>query len=287
MRHPVKAGAADDAHPVPDVPDLGSRVFDDVFHTMSKAELLKWADDVLTPTAKLAMDGKGEFKAGDHCQFCKVKATCRKRAEYNLELARYDFEMPAELEAFEIDAILMKAGQLAAWAADVKEYALSQALLGVDYGHFKVVEGRSNRRYTSEAEVAAAVSAAGYNPFEQKLLGITAMTSLLVKKKFEQLLGRLVEKPQIRISPSSGGMWTKLSKKPYYIKPLQKHMASGRTSDKRSGCLHIIGSSRSITACWVFTFGLPPDCPDKPEVYLPSARLPGGTSHHSRQGKRR
>lgn len=61
-------------------------------HIMSKEDLLRWADEVLEPTALLAMEGKGDFKAGDHCRFCKVKATCRKRAEYNLQLARYDFE---------------------------------------------------------------------------------------------------------------------------------------------------------------------------------------------------
>ena len=164
-------------------------------YTMSKAELLRWAEDVLAPTALLAMEGKGEFKAGDHCQFCKVKATCRKRAEYNLELAKYDFEMPDELEDYEIDAILMKVDQLTAWASDVKEYALNQAILGVDYGHFKVVEGRSNRKYTSEEDVAQAVESAGYDPYEKKLLGITAMTSLLGKKKFEELLGGMVYKP--------------------------------------------------------------------------------------------
>lgn len=164
-------------------------------YTMSKAELLRWAEDVLAPTALLAMEGKGEFKAGPHCQFCKVKATCRKRAEYNLELAKYDFEMPDELEDYEIDAILIKVDQLTAWASDVKEYALNQALLGVDYGHFKVVEGRSNRKYTSEADVAQAVTDAGYDPYEKKLLGITAMTALLGKKKFEELLGGMVYKP--------------------------------------------------------------------------------------------
>ena len=164
-------------------------------YTMSKAELLRWAEDVLAPTALLAMEGKGEFKAGPHCQFCKVKATCRKRAEYNLELAKYDFEMPDELEDYEIDAILIKVDQLTAWASDVKEYALNQALLGVDYGHFKVVEGRSNRKYTSEEAVAQAVTDAGYDPYEKKLLGITAMTALLGKKKFEELLGGMVYKP--------------------------------------------------------------------------------------------
>lgn len=164
-------------------------------YTMGKAELLRWAEEVLVPTARMALEGKGEFKAGDHCQFCKVKATCRKRAEYNLELARYDFEMPAELENHEIDAILMKVDQLTAWAADVKEYALNQALLGVDFGHFKVVEGRSNRKYTSEDEVARTVESAGYDPYEKKLLGVTAMTSLLGRKKFEELLGGMVYKP--------------------------------------------------------------------------------------------
>lgn len=164
-------------------------------HTMSKADLLKWADEVLAPTALLAMEGKGEFHAGDHCQFCKVKATCRKRAEYNLELAKYDFEMPATLETHEIDAILVKVDQLVSWAADVKEYALNQALQGTDYGHFKVVEGRSNRKYTNEDEVAKTVTEAGYDPYEKSILGITAMSKLLGRKKFDELLGSLIFKP--------------------------------------------------------------------------------------------
>ena len=77
-------------------------------YTMSREELLAWAETVLAPAAKLAYEGKGEFKAGDHCQFCKAKANCRKRAEYNLELARYDFEMPALLGDDEVAAFLPK-----------------------------------------------------------------------------------------------------------------------------------------------------------------------------------
>lgn len=162
---------------------------------MSKDDLMKWADETLAPTAILATKGEGEFKAGDHCQFCKVKATCRKRAEYNLEMAKYDFEVPATLEDHEIEAILMKVDQLTSWAEDVKEYALNQALQGKEYEHFKVVEGRSNRKYTDENAVAFAVKDAGFDPYEKKLLGITAMTSLLGKKKFDELLGGLTMKP--------------------------------------------------------------------------------------------
>ena len=47
-------------------------------------ELLQWADKVLIPAATLAATGEGEYSAGKHCQFCRIKATCRKRAEYNL-----------------------------------------------------------------------------------------------------------------------------------------------------------------------------------------------------------
>lgn len=165
-------------------------------YEITKEELLKWADTILAPTAQLAVNGDGEFKAGEHCQFCKVKATCRKRAEYNLELARYDFEMPATLEDEEIEVILSKVDELIAWGSDIKEYALQSALSGKQWSDWKLVEGRSNRRYTDETVVANTVKAAGYDPYEHKVLGITAMTKLLGKTKFEKLLDGYLEKPQ-------------------------------------------------------------------------------------------
>lgn len=163
--------------------------------SISKHELLTWANEVLAPKAKLAYEGKGELNAGDHCQFCKVKATCRKRTEHNLELAKYDFEMPATLDDIEIAAILPKIDQLISWCNDIKDYALQQAQSGTHYQGFKVVEGRSNRKYTDEAVVADSVTKAGFDPYEKKVLGVTAMTTLLGKKRFEELLGELIYKP--------------------------------------------------------------------------------------------
>lgn len=161
----------------------------------SKEELLDWAEKILKPQAELAIKGEGDFAAGDHCQFCSVKSTCRKRAEYNLQLARYDFEMPQDLTRDEIAAILPMIDSLVSWAGDIKEFALQQALSGTEYPGYKVVEGRSNRKYTDDKAVAAAVINAGYDPYEKKLLGITAMTSLLGKKKFEELLSGMITKP--------------------------------------------------------------------------------------------
>lgn len=87
---------------------------------------------------------------------------------------------------------------LTAWAADVKEYALQQAVSGTVFPGWKLVEGRSNRKYTSESAVAAAVEGTGFDPYEKKLLGITAMQKLLGKSRFEELLAPYIEKPQGR-----------------------------------------------------------------------------------------
>ena len=163
---------------------------------LTKDQLLKWADEVLAPIAKLAYEGKGDFHAGDHCQFCKVKANCRERAGYAIELAKYDFVEAPTLDDSEIAAILPQIDTLVSWAEDIKAFALQQALSGVRYPHFKLVEGRSNRKYTDEGAVAAVVLNAGYDPYEKKLLGITAMTKQLGKKRFEELLSGLVVKPQ-------------------------------------------------------------------------------------------
>lgn len=165
-------------------------------HTISKEELLNWANTVLAPIAKLAYEGKGDFKAGSHCQFCKAKAVCRKRAEYNLELAKYDFIVPETLENEEIAEILTRIDQLTSWANDVKDYALTKAKSGVKFDGFKLVEGRSVRRFSDEKSVAEIIEQAGFDPYEKKLLGITAMTNLLGKKQFEALLNNLVVKPQ-------------------------------------------------------------------------------------------
>lgn len=164
-------------------------------YELSKKELLQWADEILSPAAQLAAKGEGEFKAGKHCRFCKVKATCRKRAEYNLELARYDFEMPANLEDTEIEVILSKADELAAWCSDIKVYAFQQALNGKQWNGWKLVEGRSVRKYINEDAVAETVKNAGYDPYEHKVLGITAMTRMLGKAKFENLLSSFIKKP--------------------------------------------------------------------------------------------
>jgi hypothetical protein len=113
-----------------------------------------------------------------------------------MELARYDFKLPPLLTDADIEDILSKVDDLVAWAADIKEYALQQAISGKDWTGYKLVEGRSNRRYTNETVVADAVSRAGFDPYERKILGVTAMQKLLGKSRFDELLAAYIEKPQ-------------------------------------------------------------------------------------------
>nr|DAT74186.1 MAG TPA: Protein of unknown function (DUF2800) [Caudoviricetes sp.] len=163
---------------------------------ISKDGLYRWADEVLKPTVELAFAGDGNFLCGEWCGFCKARNECRARAEANLKLAQHDFKLPPLLTDTEIEVILGKVDELVSWASDIKEYAMQQALSGKEWTGFKLVEGRANRRYSSEAAVIDAVEKAGFDPYEKKLLGITAMQKLLGKSRFDELLTAYIEKPQ-------------------------------------------------------------------------------------------
>lgn len=165
-------------------------------YELSKDELYRWADEVLKPTADLAFAGDGNFLCGEWCGFCKAKHDCRARANANMELARYDFKLPPLLTDEEVEEIISRVDDLVAWATDIKDYALQQAISGKEWNGWKLVEGRSNRKYTNETAVAVAVTDAGFDPYERKVLGVTAMQKLLGKSRFDELLAAYIEKPQ-------------------------------------------------------------------------------------------
>lgn len=164
--------------------------------TISKDELYKLADEALKPTAELAIAGDGNFLCGEWYGFCKAKHECRARAEANLLLAQYDFKLLPLLEDTEIEVSLSKADELVSWANDIKDYALQQAISGKEWTGWKLIERRSNRKYTNEAAVVKAVEDAGFDPYEKKLLTLTNMQKKLGKAKFDELLSGLIEKPQ-------------------------------------------------------------------------------------------
>ena len=165
---------------------------------MPVAELRQWAKDDLIPKAKLAFAGEGEYIAGAHCKFCKAKAVCRANAEMNLQLAKYDFQKEELLTDDEIADVLMRASLFKSWINAVEEYALEEAVKGKRWPGHKLVEGRSNRAYIDEKQVADKLLQNGYQEdaiFTKKLLTITNMEKAITKAKFNDLLNPLIVKP--------------------------------------------------------------------------------------------
>jgi len=164
-------------------------------YEMDKEALYDWAENTLKPIASLAYKGEGEFASGSWCKFCKCKTTCRQRYEDNMKLASKEFKEPPLLTDEDIVEVLNKVDGLVEWANDVKEYALRCAINGKKWTGYKLVEGRSIRKYINDDEVIKVVTSAGYDPFDKKLVSITEMTKRLGKAKFEELLKGLIMKP--------------------------------------------------------------------------------------------
>ena len=163
--------------------------------SLTTAELLIWAKDTLEPAAQQAYKGEGTFQPGEWCRFCKAKATCRALTAKNMELAQLEFPEPIGMSSAEIASVLPKLDMLLDWASSVKDYALDQALAGRKFPGYKLVEGRSNRRFKSEADACFRIKEAGFNPYITKMKGITELQKDMDRKQFEEVCGGLLEKP--------------------------------------------------------------------------------------------
>lgn len=160
--------------------------------------LMEWTENTLKPKAELAFKGEGEFQPGSWCTFCKAAVKCRARAEAKLQLAQYEFAMPPLLTDEEIEDILARLDDLTKWANEIQAYAQNAAINhGKNWRGFKLVESRTNRKYTDEEAVAQAAKDAGYHDiYKHSLITITEMERLMGKKTFAEVLGALVVKPQ-------------------------------------------------------------------------------------------
>ena len=165
--------------------------------TISVDELKFWAEEVLKPTAEMAMNGEGEYCPGEWCTFCRAAVRCRARAEEKLKLAQKEFKLPPLLTDSEIEEILKVIPDLTKWANEIMTYVTDSAVNhGKQWNGFKVVEGRSVRKYTDEDAVAKAAKEAGYKDiYRQSLITLTEMQRLMGKATFEKVLGDLIYKP--------------------------------------------------------------------------------------------
>ena len=165
--------------------------------TISAEELRNWAENELKPKAQMAFKGEGEYCPGEWCQFCRAAVKCRARAEEKLRIAEEEFKLPPLLTDNEIESILPMLPDITKWANDISAYALEMAVSrGKEWNGYKVVEGRSIRKYADEDAVAEAAKQNGYTDvYRKSLITLTEMQKLMGKKKFEEILGSLIIKP--------------------------------------------------------------------------------------------
>ena len=167
-------------------------------------DLKEWGENFVKPRAELAYKGEGEFASGEHCRFCRARFTCRKRAEENLKLIKLDFKNEALLDDTEVLNILNRIDEIKRWAEDIYAYALSLAVNeGKVWEGFKLVEGRSNRKFIDENRAAEALFKYGLREDEiytKSLNSITALERKLGKEKFNEILGDFVIKPQGKLT---------------------------------------------------------------------------------------
>lgn len=167
--------------------------------TISKSDLYAWAEKEVKPKARLAHEGKGIQKAGDHCKFCKVKARCATLASQNLKVAKHDFKDPHLLTDDQLLEVYKHQPLIADWIKSVAEYMLAEAKNGKEWPGYKLVEAGTKRKIGDEENAVNKLRDLGYSDneiYNTKLKGLDDLTTLLGKAEFSRVLGPFIVKPQ-------------------------------------------------------------------------------------------
>jgi len=167
-------------------------------YEITAKDLKHWAEHFVKPKAELATKGAGIQYAGDWCKFCKVKAKCATLASQCLKVANHEFRDPHLLTDTQLIDVYKKQPMILDWIGAVAEFLLKEAINGKNWPGYKLVEGRSNRCYRDEYEAIDVLLTKGYTReeiFNIKLKGLTDLTKLLGKDKFNSLIDPLLIKP--------------------------------------------------------------------------------------------
>ena len=162
-------------------------------------KLIDWANYYVKPKAKKAWSGAGEFLPGEWCQFCRAKAQCRARSDFNTELAKQEFKAPALLTDDEVSEVLVKAGQLRTWANDVEEFALTRAVeQNIVPPGYKLSTTTTHRKISDSALAATVLVEKGMSPEviweAPKLKSLASLEK--INKQVAAWLGELVLRPE-------------------------------------------------------------------------------------------
>ncbi|MNM10453.1 PD-(D/E)XK nuclease superfamily protein [compost metagenome] len=154
------------------------------------ADLLAWGESI-KPIAQAAYNGEGEYTIGDHCGFCRAKATCRARTGHMLNAGSMAPLKPPLLSWDEVGEVLRKADGIVKWYEALKKATLAEVLKGGQVAGWKAVEGRGSRDYTDMDKAFSHLKEKGIDEavlYERKPLTPPQLEDALTKKVYKELL---------------------------------------------------------------------------------------------------
>lgn len=160
------------------------------------SDLLSWAREALQPAAEMAWRGEGAFCPGEHCRFCKAHPACRGWQEKYGPLAGFEpLPQPATLTDEELGEWLQKVEGLAAYARELEDYAQTAMLEGRTLPGWKLVQGRSTRKWTDQDAAFRQMEADGIDEamlYTRTPISLTAAEKMLGKKKFAEVMSAFI-----------------------------------------------------------------------------------------------
>ena len=168
-------------------------------------ELLAWGKYV-KEKAELAYRGEGEFHEGKWCDscFCKIAGTCRHRADKHMQLMEVAAPNgePRDIQSAclsdeEVGNILKKAQYLASWVKKLEAYAQNRLLDGGKIPGWKLVEGRSTRKWSDQDAAFRQMQAAGIDEamlYTRTPISLTVAEKMIGKKKFAETMSAFITK---------------------------------------------------------------------------------------------
>ena len=177
-------------------------------------DLWMWRDAKLIPAVQRILDGDQSLQDGPWCRFCPALAICPLKHELAMQAAEDAFDtgfddmrnnddLPPEGVAERLNLAL----RLEDWIDKLKEHAALMIHRGEDVPGFKLVEGRSNRKWAADdAEILRELVERGkftpkdaerfYKPPElQSPAGVEKTLKRMGRTQTQFLLNGLINKP--------------------------------------------------------------------------------------------
>jgi hypothetical protein len=148
----------------------------------------KWVEE----RADLALSGKGQRVPGEkQCQWCRAKGDCRALSDFTEALVKGEFDDLDSLDSESLShdekkAILGNKKLIESFLKAVEASVFDQIERGEEFEGYKLVEGRSIRKWNDKAEHSL-ISRLGSDAYNRKLIGIGEAEKRLGKEAISNL----------------------------------------------------------------------------------------------------